>query len=446
MRNFRVCCVWLALSVLPLGAQAGGDSDVDSEFGTSGFRRVAFDLGGGNTDYALALVAEPSGNFVIAGNVELPSSSTGNIVGIARIQRSTGNLLASYTMDANLNSVTALAVDSAGRPVVVGRSPANNDGMLDLGVVRFLSNGNPDTSFSSDGMLAYDSTNSIARDEPLAVVTRSNGDIIVLVEEYLNTGAAHPFVLVSIPANGQNPGTMALGPTTTGLGGGAMRLQADGKLLVAVNVDINGSGCLRPRLFRFAANTLVNLDSDFGNAGSVTLVPPGGTGCAPYVTSMALDAGGRIVLGAVANAVSSSASWIARVTASGTLDTSFDSDGWMRLPRPINGSYHDVYGVGVQADGAILAGGTFTHDNASIGERPILSRVLPDGSADTSFNPATPSQVYTLGSNVLQQNARALLMDGDRAVLAGIHLATAPQDYDFQIFRSKGTLPRHGFE
>lgn len=447
MRCSRHLVLGLGLT-LSTAVHAAADASLDPAFDNTGYQRVAFDQGAGNRDVVQAMAREPSGNYVIAGEVQAPSAGTGRRVGVARIARSNGSILGSFTHDPFFDTVRALAVDAIGRQVVVGTTPTNADGRPDLGVVRYLA-GNPDTTFAGDGGLSFDSPNaSNALDEPLAVVVRStNGEIIVLLQERPTTSAAYPYVLVRIPDNGVGPTALPLGATALGYSGGAMLLQTDGKLLVAVNV-VNGSGpvCEQPRLFRFAANTLVNLDSSFGSGGIVTLAPPTGTGaCAPAVNSIALDAQGRILLSAVSRSVSASASWVARVSTTGALDGSFSSDGWSRFERPLGGDFYDIRGIGVQSDGAILTGGTFTFSNPTIGNRLIIGRMLPDGTPDASFD-TFGSRIYTTGSTATPQNGVAMLMDADKVVLAGSWLAVSPTDYDFQIVRTIGPLLRNGFE
>lgn len=310
MRHLRPLALGLGLT-LSTGLHAAADASLDPAFDNTGYQRVAFDQGGSLRDFLQAMAREPSGNYVIAGEVEALSAGTGRRVGVARIARSNGSILSSFTHDPFFDAVRALAVDAIGRQIVVGTTPTNADGRPDLGVVRYLA-GSPDTTFAGDGGLSFDSPNSSnALDEPLSVVVRSsNGEIIVLIEERPTTGAAYPYVLVRIPDNGAGPTALPLGANVAGFSGGAMLLQPDGKLLVVVNV-VNGSGpvCEQPRLFRFAANTLVNLDSSFGSGGIVTLAPPTGTGaCAPAVNAIVLDAQGRILLGAVSRSVSASAS------------------------------------------------------------------------------------------------------------------------------------------
>lgn len=438
----------LTLCACAMPLMAATDSDFDPDFGNSGYTRSFFDLTGDNSDYALALAQEPSGTYVVAGAVR-STSATGINVGIARISRTTGAQLTKYNADAGFATVRAVTTDLIGRAVVVGTSANAADGRPDLAIVRFVgTSGNLDTNFSGDGMLSYDSPNtSNATDTPLAVVDRPDGSLYVLVEEMPANNADHPYVIVSVSENGQTLSTLPLGSTTFGYNGGNMLLQPDGKLLVVVNVAIS-SGCLRPRLFRFAANTLTNLDAGFGSGGISTLAPPTGVpNCAPAVSSIALDPQGRILLGGYAASFSASAGWVTRLTANGALDSSFSGDGWAQLDRPVNGDFHYVFGVGAQSDGAVLAGGTFVHANASIGERPIVSRLTPTGLNDTNYGGNVSHRVYTAAVGTLtQQNALAMLVDANKAVLAGITLANAPADYDFLVVRSTGPLLRNGFE
>ena len=77
----------LLLAVCATPALAASDSDFDPDFGNSGYTRSFFDVTGDNRDYALALSQEPSGTYVVAGDVR-STSATGINVGIARISRS----------------------------------------------------------------------------------------------------------------------------------------------------------------------------------------------------------------------------------------------------------------------------------------------------------------------------------------------------------------------
>lgn len=435
----------LALLLCAPAAEASGDGVLDTSFGNAGVRRPFFDVTGGKRDVLQAMAREPSGNYVLAGEVE-STGGTGVDIGVVRIRASDGGTIASFHYDAFFSRVRALAVDGIARQVVVGIVPTNIDGQADLGVARFLG-GAPDNTFAGDGALVFDSPNRTnSTDEPIAVVVRGDNDLYVLIREVpFNDPAPHPYTLVYIPDDGQAPTHLPLGATTAGYSGGAMLLQPDGKLVVAVNVSISGL-CQRPRLFRFLPNSLVNLDAGFGGTGVVTLEPPASTGnCAPSVSSLALDAQGRLLLGATARSLSASASWVARVNTNGTLDSGFSSDGWTSIVRPAGGSFHDIYGIGVQPDGKIVTGGTFTFDNASIGDRPIISRLLSNGATDADFN-GVGSYIYTPPGNANPQNGVALLMDRGRAVLAGSFLATTLPDYDFQVIRTVGPLLRDGFE
>lgn len=126
-----------------------------------------------------------------------------------------------------------------------------------------------------------------------------------------------------------------------------------------------------------------------------------------WVGSLAVQPDGKIVLGGAFwalqpnGAPSATARWrLARLHGDGSLDAGFDPQA--------NGN---VYCLVQQADGKILAGGTFTTfqpNGAPVAtSRPFLARLLPDGSLDAGFDPRPNGWVY------------GLAIQGDGRVLAG---------------------------
>ena len=53
----------------------GIDGKLDVTFGTGGKAVIAFNIGGGNGDFANAVAIQPDGKIVLAGNVETSSSA-----------------------------------------------------------------------------------------------------------------------------------------------------------------------------------------------------------------------------------------------------------------------------------------------------------------------------------------------------------------------------------
>lgn len=434
--QFAASCAW-----------AVSDGELDTAFGTFGVRRQHFDLAGDGRDIAQAMAREPSGNYVLAGEVQ-SAGNTGVDIGVVRVSRGSGNVITHFSHDAGFDSVRGVAVDAAARVVVVGTVPSSIDGEADIGVARFFGTGTPDSSFAGDGGRTFEVPGANGfDDEPLAVAVRPSGEIVVLARLVPRAGSdPHFYALLAFPADGGSPSGGLLGANQRGYEGGTLLLQPDGKVVLVLNIS-DGALCHRPRLLRFAPNSVTSLDLSPGASALVTLPAPTGVGdCAPAVRAASFDAQGRLLLAATSRSLTSSASWVARVDTDYTLDAGFSGDGWAPITRPAGGSFHDVHGIGVQSDGRIVTGGTFTYDNASIGDRPILSRLLPGGATDAGYN-GVGSVIHTppIGG-ASPQNGIALLMDGDRAVLAGSFRANAPLDYDFQVLRTTGRLLKNGFE
>ena len=96
---------------------------------------------------------------------------------------------------------------------------------------------------------------------------------------------------------------------------------------------------------------------------------------------------------------------IARLNANGTLDTPFD---------PGAGVDGEVMAVASQTNGKVLVGGAFSHFNGVARHR--IARLNPDGSIDSSFNPATDGMV----SSILLQPDGKILLAGDFLTVNGL--------------------------
>jgi uncharacterized delta-60 repeat protein len=96
---------------------------------------------------------------------------------------------------------------------------------------------------------------------------------------------------------------------------------------------------------------------------------------------------------------------IARLNANGTLDTTFD---------PGAGADGEVAAVALQTNGKVLVGGAFTNFNGVAHKR--IARLNPDGSIDSSFNPAPDGVV----SSILLQPDGKILLAGDFLTVNGL--------------------------
>ncbi len=144
-----------------------------------------------------------------------------------------------------------------------------------------------------------------------------------------------------------------------------------------------------------SANTIVRLDV-YG------AVDPGfsvGTGANNYISAMALQPDGKILIGGAFTSYNGTGrNYIARINANGSLDATFN---------PGTGANQRVEAIVVQPDGKILIGGAFQNFNGS--GRNRIARLNANGTVDAGFVPGT-------GAN---QNVEALALQSDGKVLVG---------------------------
>ncbi len=113
-------------------------------------------------------------------------------------------------------------------------------------------------------------------------------------------------------------------------------------------------------LARYESNG--SLDSTFGNGGQVNVLQ--GSGLSSVTSTLVEPDGTILVAGQESNI-----GFLVRLTANGTLDTTFNGNGYLPLP-----SFTEVTAVAVQADGKILAS-----------DQGGVARFNTDGTPDLSF-------------------------------------------------------------
>src|SRR5207249_4615994 len=126
-------------------------------------------------------------------------------------------------------------------------------------------------------------------------------------------------------------------------------------------------------------NTDGSLDGTFGDNGRARDSFP----VLGDLAGLALQADGKIVVtGYSYQGVTSYDFFLARYNAVGTLDTSFDGDGW--LTTDFDNSSDFALSVAVQADGNIVAAG-YSYQG-STGYDFALARYDSSGALDTGFD------------------------------------------------------------
>ena len=163
-------------------------------------------------------------------------------------------------------------------------------------------------------------------------------------------------------------------------------VQPDGKILLG-GWFTGYNGASRTRIVRLLPTGL--LDSSFSP----------GNGADNTVYKILVQPDGNILLaGAFTNARSAARGRIARLQASGALDTTFD---------PGTGANNTIWAMALQPDGKILISGAFSTFNSVARNR--LARLNADGALDTGFNVGTG----------LNSRADAIMVLPDGKILIG---------------------------
>ena len=226
-----------------------------------------------------------------------------------------------FDLAPNDDWINAIALDAVSRTVAVGLIDNTEDN--DVLVARFNIDGSLDTTFGTDGAVTWHG--GYGYDEAHGVVIQPDGKIVV-------TGAS----------DGETWQDALI-----------MRLNSDG-----------------------------SFDTGFDTDGVQTWTGPNGIS---YLVGVALDASGNIVAtGATrqSGGVYNDVLVMRLVSATGSLDTSFDGDGYATWNN-VSGNRHDKGSdLAVQADGKIVVAG-YTHNGSDYDS--LVLRFDTDGSLDASF-------------------------------------------------------------
>jgi uncharacterized delta-60 repeat protein len=175
---------WLVERFLP-------DGTPDPNFGNNGVAQlVQF---GGVYEVARAVALQPNGDIVVAGQGGGNATSP-TFWALARYLPN-GRLDPNFGMNGALtfsqftgiqNSANAVALDSAGRIVVVGKGDGTGGA---FSVARFLPNGQPDGSFNGTGHVTTGFLGVANEDQAEGVVIQPNGDIVVAGQAGVSKGS-----------------------------------------------------------------------------------------------------------------------------------------------------------------------------------------------------------------------------------------------------------------
>lgn len=345
-----------------------------------------------------------------------------------------------------VGSITTSTFDSSGNYL---------SSTSDLVVTRLNADGSVDTAFGSGGSVAIAVASGGATYTVTAadLVVQPDGKIVVLGTANTTTptpSGEDDFVVARINANGTLDTTFGTsgislinftpGSSTFGTVAESLALAPDGKVVAAGSAFSTATGSEQFAVARL--NTNGTLDTTFNGTGlaMVTFNTGGSSATNDSANAVVVQPDARIVVVGQANLPTVSGLTptnvaVARLTANGALDTTFNGTGTLTFSYNLGGNSVDV-GTAVVLDGPRIAiAGTTTEllpvtDRRTGVQDLTVTRLNADGSFDATFN---GSGKYGLslsrGGSMYGTSASAIAVLSDGSLLVGGR-ATQPNNYN----------------
>jgi uncharacterized delta-60 repeat protein len=324
---------------------------LDTTFGNNGV--VTADVGGSGSCQGVAIQAD--GKMVLAGS---SYGTDNTLVGLARynpdgtLDASFGTAGRVTTLvNATNTTINAVAVQSDGRIVVAGYTYTGFFTYREFALVRYNANGTIDGSFGSGGV----ALTSVGGQQDLAraIALQTDGKLVVAGSSF--NGVDNDFAVVRYTTNGSPDSTFAgTGKVITSLAGGedvatALGVQPDGNIVVAGYARVGSNTNFA--LVRFT--TAGALDNSFGTFGRVST--DFGPGNLTYAYGLAFQPDRKILVAGALSSGSVNYLALARYQSNGLLDPSFGSGG--KVTTQVGLTYDQAKAVAVQPDSRIVVAG-----------------------------------------------------------------------------------------
>ncbi|MBP6530302.1 MAG: hypothetical protein KA260_09280 [Burkholderiales bacterium] len=395
-------------------AVCAAPTDLDTTFGGTG--KVITDIN--DSDFATSVAVQTDGKIVVAGYCV-----NGAVICVARYS-ATGVLDATFnttgTVQTPVNSGTdralGLAIQGDGKIVVSGACERPLVGFpgaftIEFCVVRYTTTGALDTSFNGTGIVQV-AAGGNGQDLGSAVAIQIDNKIVVAGTCANFSSTAAEICIVRFTSAGAFDTTFnATGKVVTALGSGlntgqTVVVQPDGKIVAAGNCD--SVAIQEFCVLRYTTNGVS--DATFNATGILRF--PIGSGSA-LANSLTLQADGKYVLAGRCSNGANLDFCMARVTAAGVLDSTFNSTG--KVITAMGGAEDVAHKVAIDADGKIvLAGYCEVSTNNFF---PCMARYTTVGLLDTTFN-TTGKFIASANPGPNAQRGMTLQADG-KIILVG---------------------------
>ena len=292
-----------------------------------------------------------------------------------------------------------------------GKAAGSTTG-FDFALARYSSSGGLDTGFGNKGKVTTDFSG--PEDYNRAAALQSDGKIVAVGSSYSNK-TSEDFTLGRYTATGGLDSTFGVGGkvTTDFIGttlnyGQGLALQGDGKILVGGYTSDN----IQSSYFSLACyNPDGSLDTGFGTGGEVNV--DFGFHHDDRASAIAVQSDGKILMvGTAYSSVTGDDFALVRLTATGSLDTSFGTSG--KVTTDFSRGLDQAFAVAIQSDGKIVVAGSA--QTSSTEYDFALARYNANGSLDTTFG--SRGKVATAFQPSLRAGAYGLVLQGEGKIVA----------------------------
>ena len=399
---------------------------LDGNFGSGAGRAIGLRAFKAGADVALQQVDGDS-RIVMAGSITDPCSTAREVWAVARFlgtgaaDESFGTHGVVTTPFPGAAHAVAVAVDGAGRPVVIGFAPPKTGADRVATVVRYNPDGSLDASFGTNGVVRLPYGKALPYSQVSSVAVQSDNKIVISGHSRPTTGFDYYLEVFRLNVNGTLDNTFNISgryvyadqPNSTS-GGVATQWVGSEQRLVLVG-QASKTGYYRDfkgTVWRLTAAGV--LDASFGVAGVATVNFEGEQ---LSLSDVAVDGSRLVVTGAVypANDIDYSYLVLARFNDLGQPDLGFGQGGVVVMPSPTatGGSR-----VAIQADGRILVAGKQNFGDLAY---PAIWRFETTGLPDVTFGPGgVTTNPITDQSRGAYTNGLLLQADGTVVTFGGL--------------------------
>ncbi|MFT3789376.1 MAG: hypothetical protein QM770_24885 [Tepidisphaeraceae bacterium] len=406
-------------------ARFNSDGSPDTTFGTGGSK--LYDAIGGNS---LTAVKQLSGGGyeAVARGVPSGGASIMRLLSNGQIDTSygTNGMVQLQDWPAPDYYVNDIVRDNAGRLVVAVRSLSTDSNIRGrVSLVRWNLDGTRDATFGTGGQLIDTTTSNL---QAWRLLAQPSGRILVVAKADSITTQPFDFVLLAFNDNGTR--NQSLGSTwLTQVDFPSRRVEPRGLFVnsagavVVAGLTLNDLNAAVAPVAVAKFTTLGGLDPTFGGGtGMVTqsMLTTGQT-VEPGLQSFAMDSADRILaIGSNQQVLADQRVTVARITATGTLDTTFDSDGVIVVPNPTGTLQRSGFGIIADASNKpVLATYEIARSAMENARDAGVQRLTTSGGADTTWNATGAPTVIALAGNIRTDAISATtLADGSVVTLA----------------------------